>query len=102
MVKVTIEKDGKEMVCEGEFYVGAVASFSKGGPAIHSALVGEGDLDKVAQVIGRFVPEIICRAADDPIVAAGTLVEIHDSIDEYIKKYLNEHADDIAAGIKKL
>lgn len=102
MVKVTIEKDGKEMVCEGEFYVGAVASFSKGGPAIHSALVGEGDLDKVAQVIGRFVPEIICRTADDPIVAAGTLVEIHDSIDEYIKKYLNEHADDIAAGIKKL
>lgn len=102
MVKVTIEKDGKEMVCEGEIYVGAVASFSKGGSAIHRALVGEGDLDKVAQVIGRFVPEIICRAADDPIVAAGTLVEIHDSIDNYIKRYLKEHAGDIAESFANL
>lgn len=102
MVKVTIEKDGKEMVCEGEFYVGAVASFSKGGPAIHRALVGEGDLDKVAQTLSGFVPDIIRNASDDPILVAGTLVEIRDDIDKYLKNYLKEHVGDIAEGLANL
>lgn len=102
MVKVTIEKDGKTITHTGDFYAGGVAAVSEDGLAARCSMIGNSSIDKIARLFKCMVPQIISKASDDPVVVAGTLLEFSNHIDEYIKKYIKEHADDIAAVIKKL
>lgn len=102
MVKVTIENDGKVVrQFEGELYVGAVASLGKEETDISCSIIGKGNIDNVECLLAHIIPDAICSVSDDPIMVAGSLIGIHDSINGYIKKYLKEHAAGIAESIVK-
>ena len=102
MVKVIIERDGERKELTGDLAMGTVARFHDDRTDADTFINGEGNLDKVVNLLLNTIPCILERVSKSKIGYIDAMMTLNMELDKKIKSELKENADSVAEMLKDL